>query len=171
MSIIDRIIEDEEEAIGSAPHVSPLPTGGTGSRSEDPMGLLEFRISGPTSSSAQLPPLTIPSLVYAQLLDRAAGAAGAPAPPAIAAGPTPLPLSVSRADLNAAEEVGAEPLTPSDDESPFVGGGLIPPPTRSSPPATSSHKSLDSAVVALARYQLEQRVRRLPEDSVTPTAR
>ena len=40
-----------------------------------------------------------------------------------------------------------------------------------SPQQTAVPSPPDSAILALARYQLEQRARRLPEDAITPAAR
>ena len=177
MSIIDSIIEDEEEAVGSPTNVAPSPPQGR-SRSSDPMGLLDLFGGGALPSSIPLPPLTVPSLVYAQLLDRAAGATGVSAPPAIAATTTshpPADLSGTPSQSHGGDGQGGDSdktLALSDADGDRLEGGTSSAVVAgASEPAAPSPQSSESAVVALARYQLEQRARRLPEDAATPTAR
>lgn len=168
------------------------------------------------TSASLLPPAIIPSLVYAQLLDRASGAAGASAPPAIAH-PSAHP-STSTSGSNGSRSSSSEGTTASgsgaaaplgtiadtssdarsSSSSSKVGNGSSSngdagtsgsgssvsdpvswPSTTSGAAAVSTgvddvdslFDSSATGLAALARHQLEQRTKALPEDALIPTAR
>ncbi len=174
LTIIDRVIDDEEADAG----ITRQPSRARSKAGGDPFGF--ELIVGPSSDASaaalgpSLPPLLVPALVYAQLLDRAAGAAGAQAPPAIAsASPPPVVVRGSAEPLppSALDQQPGEALRRATESDASTSAPLLEKSMQSIHPTSAPPP--DSAVLALARYQLEQRAKKilLLEDALLPTAR
>ena len=119
VGLVDKVIEDEEEDLGA----------------QEALGGSDLFLSlGASRTTGSIPPLSVAALIYAQLVDRAAGSAGAPAPAAI------------QARVTGKEAKGDEILFSSLNPSGVQGAA------------------------ALAKYQLEQRTKKLKEDALAPSA-
>ncbi|GAX82526.1 hypothetical protein CEUSTIGMA_g9953.t1 [Chlamydomonas eustigma] len=244
VAIIDRVIEDEEDSLGISHPSLNRARNKSQAGSTDPFGFEPILGFSTSPSSQRLPPLLVPALVYAQLVDRAAGAAGAPAPAEVASlssdqAPASTSMPVAQTPAAAAadtlseraeneavgqsaagassskaesqdQQAGSEialtssgsqhQLDPScisnssdgnkveeaafilaasssDSQTKIMEVQTVLPASQSimicntEDRAATSASPAHTSIIALARYQLEQRVKKLPQDAVIPTAR
>ncbi|KAG1677223.1 hypothetical protein FOA52_013421 [Chlamydomonas sp. UWO 241] len=149
--MVERVIADEEDAVGAALAPPATTTYAPHARTR----------------TLLLPPLLVPALVYAQLVDRAAGATGMSAPPPIAAAAT----AAVAAAAAAAAASGSECDESDTGDAVIVADAWLDAALEGSSGGGGGDGGGESSAGRLAREQLMRRACKLPQDALLPTAR